>query len=87
MVEVGGYVLFDEEDNEHRCSSSKVSVRNEFPVSDKVFYHVSRKPANKDCNKCSQDCMPLSPTDLALARAEDGLQQIMYYMQLKLSET
>ena len=35
----------------------------------------------------NQECMPLSPTKVAMARAEDGLQQIMYYMQLKLSET
>ena len=62
-----------------------MNARHDMPVSDKSFITFSREPATR-IDQVNQECMPLSPTKVAMARAEDGLQQIMYYIQLKLNK-
>ena len=64
----------------------RIYARHEMPVSDKVVYQVFPVSQQQVQSVIASYRMPLSPTKVAMARAEDGLQQIMYYMQVK-SET
>ena len=51
-----------------------MNARHDMPVSDKVFYHVFPVSQQQVQSVIAGYRMPLSPTKVAMARAEDGLQ-------------